>query len=143
MSATTHPRVFILEDDEFYRELLQYNLNLNPDYEVKSFATAADLLAALHDKPHIVTLDYRLPDMDGVAVLKRIKDFNPDIEVVVISEQDKIETAVELLNLGAYDYIVKERQIKERLHHVVNHILQNVDLQQTLSLIHISEPTRP
>jgi DNA-binding NtrC family response regulator len=64
----------------------------------------AEMLAREAD---VVTVDYVLPDMNGESVLRQIKDVNPDIEVIIISEQEKIDTAVELLRMGAYDYIVK------------------------------------
>ena len=99
-------RIFVVEDDEWYRELLVYNLELNPDYLVEKFETAEDCLAALHRAPDVITLDFRLPDMNGDEALKKIKDRYPDVEVIVISEQDNVETAVSLLRNGAYDYLV-------------------------------------
>lgn len=126
-------KIFIVEDDEWYRELLNYNLNLNPDFLVKKFSSAENFLAHLHEKPDVVTLDYALPDMAGTEVLKKIKDFDPDIEVIVISEQDRIETAVELLKLGAYDYIIKTRDVRERLLNIIDHIRKSRNLQTRIS----------
>ena len=121
--------IYVVEDDEWYRELLSHNLSLNPDYEIKKFDTAKAFLAELNNNPDVVTLDYLLPDMEGREVLKRIREYNPDIEVIIISEQEKIETAVELLNLGAYDYIVKSRDIRDKLLNAVNHIHKHSNLQ--------------
>lgn len=128
-------KIFVVEDDEWYRELLGYNLELNPDYEVTKYADASTCLAALHQKPDVVTLDYRLPDMTGEEVLKRIKDYDPEIEVIIISEQDKIETAVELLKLGAYDYLVKAKDIRDRLLNVVNNIRKNASLKTRITTL--------
>jgi len=125
-------KIFVVEDDEWYRELLGYNLELNPDYEIHKFGTATDCLNALHQRPDVITLDYRLPDMEGDEVLRRIKDFNEHIEVVIISEQDNIETAVGLLKQGAYDYLVKAKDIRDRLLNVVNNIRKNASLQTRL-----------
>ncbi|MEL6193766.1 MAG: response regulator, partial [Bacteroidota bacterium] len=111
--------VFVVEDDEWYRELLAYNLELNPDYQITKFETGTDCIQALNQRPDIITLDYRLPDMEGSEVLKRIKEFDPEIEVIIISEQENIETAVELLKMGAYDYLVKAQDIRDRLLNVV------------------------
>ncbi|UII21127.1 sigma-54-dependent transcriptional regulator [Fulvivirga ligni] len=121
--------VYIVEDDEWYRELLAHNLALNPDYEIKKFDSAKSLLKELDKNPHVVTLDYRLPDMEGEAVLQKIKEFNPSIEVIIVSEQEKIETAVNLLNLGAYDYIVKSKNIRDKLLNTVNNIRKQASLQ--------------
>jgi len=133
MSEAGKFSIFVVEDDEWYRELIAYNLELNPDYEISKFENATDCLKELHKQPNAITLDYRLPDMEGDEVLKKIKDYNPDIEVIIISEQDNIETAVELLKLGAYDYITKTSDIRDRLLNVVNHIRKNASLKSTIS----------
>ncbi len=128
-------KVFIVEDDEWYRELLSYNLSLNPDYEISKFENGKALLEGLKDRPDVVTLDYRLPDMEGKDVLAAIKDFDPEIEVVVISEQESIETAVELLKAGAYDYLVKSKDIRERLLNVINNIQKQQGLRKQVETL--------
>ena len=80
-------KVFILEDDVFYGSMLQHHLSLNPDYEVKRFENSKAFFACLNEHPHVVTLDYSLPDMGGDEVLKRIKSQNPDTQVIIISGQ--------------------------------------------------------
>ena len=92
--------VFILDDDDWYRDLLAYVASLNSEYTVRKFSRGSDLIKALHENPSVVTVDYMLPDMNGEKVLRQIKEYNPDIEVIIISEQGKIDTAVELLKLG-------------------------------------------
>jgi DNA-binding NtrC family response regulator len=126
-------RIHVLEDNEWYNKLLVHNLSLNPEFDVHSFTTAATFLNELKSTPDIVTLDYRLPDMDGRDVLLKIKAFNPEIEVIVISEQDDIETAVGLLKEGAYDYLVKSNDIKERLHNTILNIQKHQALKQEIS----------
>ena len=127
--------VYIVEDNDWYNRLLVHTLSLNPDYVVKSFFSAKELLAALSDQPDVITLDFRLPDMDGDELLKRIKQEYPTIEVIVISEQQDIETAVQLLKLGAYDYLVKSEDIRDRLLNVVNHLRKNAGLKQELETL--------
>lgn len=125
--------IFVAEDDEWYNKLLVYNLSLNPDYVVKSYTKVDDLMNDIHLNPDVVTLDYRLPDMLGDEALRRIKQYNQDIEVVVISEQENIETAVGLLKSGAYDYLVKSKDIRDRLLNTINNIRKNRGLQQRIS----------
>ncbi|MDX2284883.1 MAG: sigma-54 dependent transcriptional regulator [Bacteroidia bacterium] len=124
--------IFVVEDDEWYRELVAFNLEMNPDYEVHKFESGSACLKQLHLQPSVVTLDYRLPDMEGAEVLRRIKEYNPDIEVVIVSEQENIETAVNLLKLGAYDYIAKASDIRDRLLNVVNNLRKNRSLKSRL-----------
>ncbi|WP_163714733.1 sigma-54-dependent transcriptional regulator [Mangrovibacterium lignilyticum] len=125
-------KIFVVEDDEWYRRLLVHNLSLNPDYEIQAFATGKACLSKLDEHPDIVTLDYRLPDMKGLEVLKQIKEVNDDIQVILISEQDDIGIVVELLKEGAYDYIVKSRDIKERLLNTVNNIRNRNKLKKEI-----------
>ena len=127
--------VFVLEDDDWYRDLLNYVISLNPEYGVKKFSTGKELLQALHENPNVITVDYVLPDMNGESVMKSIKDYNPDIEVIIISEQEKIDTAMDLLRLGAYDYIVKTPDIKEKLLNLLNNIRNNQKLKTRISVL--------
>ncbi len=125
-------KIFVVEDDEWYRRLLVHNLSMNPDYEVKAFGTGKECLNNLHELPDVVTLDYRLPDMKGLEVLKQIKAINGDIQVILISEQDDIEVVVDLLKHGAYDYIVKSKDIRERLLNTVNNISKEFKLKDEI-----------
>ncbi len=127
--------VYVVEDNEWYNKLLTHNLSLNPDFEVHSFFTGEEILKALQNKPDVVTLDYRLPDMNGEDLLKKIKQIDLSIEVIVISEQEDIETAVDLLKAGAYDYLVKSNDIKERLINSINHIRKNASLKKQIKTL--------
>lgn len=123
-------KIYVVEDDEWYRKLLLHTLSLNPDFEVETFECGKDLLDALKTKPNLVTLDYRLPDMNGEELFDKIKAIDPTIEIIVISEQQDIETAIGLLKKGAYDYLTKTEDIRDRLLHLLNQLGSNKELQQ-------------
>ena len=125
-------KIFVVEDDEWYNRLLVHTLSLNPDYEIQSFTNGKDCLANLHQQPDVITLDYRLPDMKGLEVLNQIKEINEDIQIILISEQDDIEVVVTLLQSGAFDYIVKSKDIRERLLNTVNNIRQGINLKKQI-----------
>ncbi|MDX2302220.1 MAG: sigma-54 dependent transcriptional regulator [Microscillaceae bacterium] len=130
-------KIFMVEDDEMYAQLLSYHLSLNPDYEVETFSTAKEFLNSVHRKPSLVTLDYSLPDMSGGDLLKKIKSQYPEIPVVIISGQEDISTAVKLLKEGAYDYIVKDDDAKDRIWNSVKNIRENISLRD--EIIHLRE----
>ena len=113
-------KIFVVEDDPAYSKFLKFVLGLNPDFEVTFFTTAKEFISNLHRRPSIVTLDYSLPDMAGEKVLKEIRDFDPDISVIIVSAQEKIGTAVELLKIGAFDYISKDEDAKDRILNSIN-----------------------
>ncbi len=125
-------KIFVVEDDEWYNRLLVHTLSLNPDYEIESFFNATDCLKNLDKSPDVVTLDYRLPDMKGLEALRRIREINDEIQVILISEQDDIEVVVELLKQGAYDYIVKSKDIRERLLNTVSNIVKGSRMKQEI-----------
>ncbi len=126
-------KIFVVEDNEWYNKLLVYTLSLNPDYEVKSFLSGQDFLKCLNESPDVVTLDYRLPDITGLEVLKRIRQESSDVQVILISEQGDIDTVVNLLKLGAYDYITKSDDIKDRLLNTVQNIHKGIGLKREIS----------
>jgi len=128
-------KIFVVEDNEWYNKLLVYTLSLNPDYEVKSFFNARDFLNCLSESPDVVTLDYRLPDLTGLDVLKRIKQENSDIQVILISEQEDTDMVVTLLKLGAYDYITKSNDIKERLLNTIQNLRKDIGLKMEISTL--------
>ena len=132
MSKTAVFKVFVVEDDAWYRDFLAHILSLNPAVEVKTFATGSALLQALPEQPHTITLDYLLPDLDGSTLLRRIREFDEHIPVIIISEQDKVHTAVDLLREGAYDYLEKTEAVKDRLLHMLLQIQKNHQLQSRL-----------
>jgi two-component system response regulator AtoC len=128
-------KIFVVEDSEWYNRLLVHTLSMDPDYEIKSFFNGKDLLDSLFESPDIITLDYRLPDITGLEVLKRIREENRDIQVILISEQEDINTVVNLLKLGAYDYITKSDDIRDRLLNTVKNIRDGIGLKREISTL--------
>ncbi len=128
-------KIFVVEDDEMYGQLLAYHLSLNPDYEVEVFTSAKKCLNSLHLKPSVITLDYSMPDMSGGELLQKIKSQHPEIPVVIVSGQEDISTAVKLLKEGAYDYIVKDDDAKERLWNSIRHIRENKSLKEEITYL--------
>ncbi|GAB4395137.1 MAG: sigma-54 dependent transcriptional regulator [Microscillaceae bacterium] len=128
-------KIFVVEDDEMYAQILSYHLSLNPDYEVQVFTSAKKFLNHLHQKPSLVTLDYSLPDMSGNELLQKIKVQYPDVPVIIVSGQEDIATAVKLLKEGAYDYIVKDDDAKERLWNAVRNARENQSLKEEITYL--------
>jgi DNA-binding NtrC family response regulator len=113
-------KIFVVEDDQAYTKFIKYVLGLNPDYEIEFFTTGKECINNLHKNPSVITLDYSLPDMPGQQVLEQIKSYDPNIIVIIVSAQEKIGTAVELLKSGAFDYITKDQDTKDRLLNSIN-----------------------
>jgi two-component system response regulator AtoC len=126
-------KIFVVEDDLWYSKYLNHQLSLNPEYEVRIFNDAKSFLAAMHELPDIITLDYNLPDMNGSEILKKIKSISPNTNVIIISGQEDIQTAINLLKDGAYEYITKDDNTKNRIFNIINHIRDNIGLKNELN----------
>ena len=121
--------IFIVEDDKFYGEYLKHFLSSNPDYEIHHFLKGKEFMENLHRKPDVVTLDYNLPDINGATLLRKVRQISPDTQVIIVSGQQDVSTAIELLKDGAYDYIVKDQDSRSRLWNVILRIRENQNLK--------------
>ena len=103
----TKIRVLVVDDEEVVR--LGYRRVLSGDgFCVMSAGGGTEALELMADKRFdVVLLDLRMPGMDGLAVLRAIKDRWPESEVVVVTGYPSLETAKEAVKLGAYDYLAK------------------------------------
>ncbi|MEO1259918.1 MAG: sigma-54 dependent transcriptional regulator [Bacteroidota bacterium] len=128
-------RIFVVEDDPMYQRMVKYVMEMNPEHEVHLFSTGQECLENLSMQPAIVSLDFTLPDMSGEEVLKKIKAFNQDIGVIILSGQQDISTAVKLLKEGAFDYIAKDPETKERLLNTLNHIKEHIQLRDEVDIL--------
>ena len=128
-------KIFVVEDDQAYSKFLKYVLGLNPDFEVEFFISGKECLNNLHKNPAVITLDYSLPDMPGEKVLSQIRSYDPNISVIIVSAQEKIGTAVELLKLGAYDYITKDQDTKDRIINSINNARNKISLIKQIDFL--------
>jgi DNA-binding NtrC family response regulator len=120
-------KIFIVDDDPWYGEILEYHLSLNPDYSITRFTDGKSCLDKLYLNPDFITVDYSLPDMTGDQLFTQIKGVQPNIPVVVISGQEDISVAVNLLKKGVYDYLLKDDNTKDLLW---NTIIQSRETQK-------------
>jgi DNA-binding NtrC family response regulator len=104
--------VLIVDDEVGARESLK--MILKNDYEVLLARDAEEGFAQIKKhSPDVILLDIILPDLDGLKVLERIKQSDPDIIVIMITATKTVKTAVEAMKLGAYDYVTKPFDIDE------------------------------
>lgn len=107
------PAILIVDDDEVMRQTLS-DVFTKRDYEVFTTGTGGEAIASIHRQLiDLVLLDIRLPDMDGIAVLKKIKEIDTDLMVVMMTAYSDVQTAVMAMKAGAYDYINKPFELDE------------------------------
>ncbi len=122
-------RILIVEDESLIRWSLRQKLE-GLDAHVTEVADGAAALEALEDGVFdLVMLDYRLPDMTGLDILGKIRETDKDIVVIMMTAYSTIESAVDAMKLGAYDYITKPFQMDQLLR-TVNTALETTKLRR-------------
>ena len=98
--------ILVVDDEQLIRWSLVERLRAE-GYEAVEAENGAQALEKVHDGVDLVLLDYKLPDTDGVSVLRRIKEHDPDILVILLTAYATVETAVEAMKIGAYHFANK------------------------------------
>jgi len=127
MTDNNKIRLFLVDDDAVYLKLLEIDFLQHADFSIETFATGELCIENLSHQPDVIILDYLLNGieksaMNGIETLDKIKLFNPDIPVVILSSQDKIEVAVDCMHHLAYDYVVKSETAFMRLQKIITRI---------------------
>jgi two-component system, NtrC family, response regulator AtoC len=115
-------KIFVVEDDPFYIELITHLLATQGCQDVSTFSKSVDCINNLHKMPDLCILDYNLEEGTGMDVLLHIKSINPDIQVIFLSGQEAVNVALDTLKHGAFDYIIKNENAMERLTLVLHKI---------------------
>ena len=123
--------VFIVDDEQAISKLLTYWVKDKWKYDIEVFSNGEDLLRRLNAKPDLVLLDIMLPGVDGIEVLKRIRQYDENLPVIMLSAQGSIEVAVDALKFGAFDYFPKPIDI-QRLEPSIKNAIKNYDLTKEL-----------
>jgi two-component system, NtrC family, response regulator AtoC len=128
-------KIFVIEDDELFGSVIQSKLEMENSYEVTLFTSGEEFLQNLHLNPDIVTIDYNLPDITGIDILKRINNYNKNIITIILSGQNNVEVVVDAYRNGANDYIVKNENSIVELANSVKNLSANVRLQKEVDTL--------
>lgn len=131
-------KLFLVDDDELYLRLLELEFKQFAEYEVETYCTGELCLEHLSNNPDIVILDYQLDGvektaMNGIQTLDKIKAYNPEIPVVMLSQQDKIEVAVDCMHHLALDYVVKSETAFLRLQKIIKVLSKYSKMERELN----------
>jgi len=138
MEYENKTKLFFVDDDALFLKSLEIEFLNHADFAIETFATGELCIKNLSHHPQVITLDYQLDSIDknamnGLETLDRIKAFDPDIPVVMLSSQDKIEVAVNCMLHKAFDYVVKSETAFLRLERIFSFILQYKKMENELS----------
>lgn len=138
MNNETKIKLFLVDDDAVFLKLLEIEFLQHGDFTVETFPTGELCIANLAQGPDVIILDYHLDGIDetainGIATLDKIKAFNPEIPVVMLSSQDKIDVAVSCMHHKAFDYVVKSETAFMRLQKIISTIFHLKKMQKELN----------
>ncbi len=102
---TGRKSILLIDDDDSIRRVVEYNLR-EEGYDVTTSPSGTEGLRLFQDRPvDLVLTDIRMPEMDGLDLLVRLKAMQPDLPVVLLTAHGTISSAVEAMKLGAFDYL--------------------------------------
>jgi two-component system OmpR family response regulator len=131
-------KLFLVDDDALFLKSLEIEFLSHADFTIGSFATGEHCLENLSQNPDVIILDYHLDGIDknamnGLETLDKIKASHPDIPVVMLSSQDKIDVAINCMHHRAFDYVVKSETAFIRLQKIITSIFTFKKMEKTLS----------
>lgn len=138
MIADAKIKLFLVDDDAVFLKLLAIEFLQHADFEIQTFPTGERCLAQLANEPDVIILDYHLDGvvktaLNGIDTLDKIKAYNPDIPVIMLSAQDSIDVAVSCMHHRAFDYVVKSETAFMRLQKIITTIFRYRKMEKELS----------
>jgi DNA-binding NtrC family response regulator len=133
----TQPLIYLVDDDTVFLTLIQSELSSIGNVKVRTFATGESCLKHMDKNPSVVVLDYELSSedptvMNGVEVLQKVKEGNPNTEVLMISGWEDVTIAVASMKFGAFDYVVKNESAMVNINNKVQNIFSKLDVVDKL-----------
>jgi two-component system OmpR family response regulator len=131
-------KLFLVDDDIVFLKLLEIEFLQHADFDIETFVTGELCMENLDHNPDVIVLDYYLDGLDknamnGLLTLDKIKAFNPDIPVIILSSQDKIDVAVNCMHHKAFDYVVKSETAFLRLQKIISTIFHYKKIEKELN----------
>ena len=126
--ASKKYKIFIVDDNNMFLKVMYKFLSQNEKFDVHAISTGRECINRLNEKPDIISLDYTLPDYNGREIFEKVTEITPQTNVIIVSGQNDINTAIELLKLGAYDYIVKGVDTRDKILIAIEKIIEKIEL---------------
>jgi DNA-binding NtrC family response regulator len=131
-------KLFLVDDDALFLKSLEIDFLDHADFIIETYETGELCMENLSHNPDVIILDYFLDGsdkfaMNGIEALDKIKAFNPDIPVVMLSSQDKIDVAIDCMHHRAFDYVVKSETAFVRLQKIITTIFHYKKMEKELN----------
>lgn len=123
-------KIFLIDDDEMYSNIIRLSLEENDHYDVQVFHSGEAFFGEFHLQPDIVVIDYNLPGMCGIDILKKIRENSKEMGTILLSGQDKVDVVVEAYSHGANNYIIKNDNVIFELKHCLQNLCASTNLRK-------------
>lgn len=123
-------KVFVVDDDPVYSMMIGETLKRHELLEFSYFTNAEDCVSSLHEGPKIITIDFHLPDANGLELLEKIRKFDTGIYTILISGQKDLEVVVEAYKMGATSYLIKNEDTLVELDNHAKNLISAIKLAQ-------------
>lgn len=131
-------KIFIVDDDALFLKLLEIEYLQREGFMIEAYPTGELCIENLPHNPDLIVLDYHLDGIDknamnGMETLDKIKAYNPDIPVVILSSQDNIDVAIKCVDHRAIDYIVKNETALNNLHILIQDVFNYKSMEKAMN----------
>ncbi len=134
-------KVFLVDDDVLFLKLLEINFLQYPEFLIETYASGELCMRNISEDTDVIILDYHLDGsnknaMNGIETLTKIKEFNENIQVIMLSAQDDFDIAINSVHAHALDYVVKSETAFLRIHKIITNLLnfKKMEVYPTQSL---------
>jgi two-component system response regulator AtoC len=128
-------KIFIAEDDPFLGTLYKTALEKIENVEVTHYISPLDCISNIQNNPNIVTIDYLMPGMNGIELMEKIKNYNSDIQCIMLSGQEELDVVIDTYKKGANDYIIKNENAIVNIENAVRNACKNVLLKKEVETL--------
>lgn len=130
-------KLFLVDDDVVFLKSLEIEFLQHADFTIETYSSGELCIKNLNHSPDVIILDYHLDGIDksamnGLETLDKIKVINPDIPVIMLSSQDKIDVAINCMHHRAIDYVVKSETAFVRLQKIITSIFSYKKMEKEL-----------
>jgi DNA-binding NtrC family response regulator len=130
MNKKLNKKIFVVDDDWFVTTYLEQTLKNIGYSDIATYASGKDCLKHIHHNPQVVFLDYQMDNMDGLDVLKEIKNYFPGISVVFTTGLEDLSVAVASISNGSFDFLLKKNITEDEVSNILERIEESQENNQ-------------
>jgi len=126
MQKTKNPLIFVVQDNVVYKDLIVGYLKTHKYQNIKTYKSGEECMKEIALNPDLIVLDYNYEGMNGLEIMRKVRDEHPETDFIFLSAQNDVEVAVKIMKVGAADYIVKNEKAPYNLVKAIDYLVAEV-----------------